>query len=131
MFHLFYMNSYQPYSSLKEFLFEEYGSNFDEYLDNGFFIEDNQIYYQDLNHKIYTLENISYSFLLCNAIKYELKLLVDSSIPRFLWKQVLSYLMFTTLPVIEILEKENFIKNQKKDETSLCDVNPGWILYRF
>lgn len=112
---LFYMNSYQPYSSLKEFLFEEYGSNFDEYLSNGIFIEDNQTYYEDLDNKIYTLENISYSFLVCNAIKYELTLFSEPITATFYWKGVLSYLMFTTFPVIEILEEEDFIKNQKKD----------------
>ena len=111
---LFYMNSYQPYFSLKEFLFKEYGSHFNETLCNGIFIEENKIYYQDLDDKIYTLENIPYSFLVCSAIKFELTLFSKPTTSRFYWKKVLKYLMFTTFPVIEILEKENFIKNQKK-----------------
>lgn len=100
--YLFYMNSYRPYSSLKQFLEEEeYPSN--DYFFTGIFIENDQTYWYGSNNKVYTLENIPYSVLLCNAIKYELTYFGTYINGIFHWPAVLDYLLFYPLPVLKIL----------------------------
>lgn len=110
---LFHVNSYRSYSSLKEFLEEEeYLSN--EYFFNSIFIENDQTYYEDLSGKVYTLENIPYSFIVCSAIKYELNYFGTFINGLFHWSRVLHYLLFTPFPVLKILEEGSFIKTQKR-----------------
>ena len=119
---LFNMNSSPPYpySSLKEF-FEGEEYNPDEYRFFNFFIENDQVYYKvgldskgNLSNKVYTLENIPYSFLVCNAIKYELIYFGTFINGIYHWPTVFEYLLFSPFPVLKVLEKGNFIKTMKR-----------------
>jgi len=38
---------------------------------SGFFIENNEFYYRELDDKKYTLKNVPYSLIIYNAIKHE------------------------------------------------------------
>ncbi len=129
---LFYNNSFQPYYSFKDFLIDVGAHEFTTYNDDswsnllfiGFFIENERVFLKDFHGKIYTLENVPYQFIVCNAIKYQLNNYYNncSTIPTknkkeymsFHWSLILEYLLITAFPVRKMLEKQNYIKEHKK-----------------
>lgn len=115
---LFFLNSLNQYDSLYKFLtvFELIDSVEGETFFSGFFIKDGKSYYQGTDNKIYTLQNVPYSLIIYSAIKYTLTIYSKTpiSIPYFGGKYILQYLMFTNIPVKQIIEENTFIKSEKR-----------------
>lgn len=118
---LFISNSFNQYDSLDEFIsgFEIINSTEGETVFDGFLrdTKNNKSYYQRTNNKRYTLQNVPYSLLVDSAIKYTLSSNSKdpSSIPFFGAGLILQYLMFTTIPVNQIIEENTFIKSNKRE----------------
>jgi len=116
---LFSSNIFQKYSSLDEFLSDYVIDGFDDSstVFSGFFIENNKGYYKGLDDKKYTLKNVPYSLIISSAIKHELNPSSQTSIsfPTYKWLKILTYLMFTTFPIRQILEEGQFMKSDKKN----------------
>jgi len=122
---LFYSNSYQNYYSLRDFLIDAGADDFtqndddswSDFVFSGFFIENNRVFYKGFDDKIYTLENVPYQLIVCSAIKYELNNYYNSNKEQYVsfnWSLILNYLLITTFPVRKMLEKQNYIKEYKK-----------------
>lgn len=139
---LLYFNSHQKYYSLTEFIvdnqFENYTQNslykynsndslllktgtiFYTTPFNGFLIQDDTetIFYKDFDKQIYTLKNVPYPLIVCEAIKFRLESyynLTQTKGVSFNWSLIVDYLLNTTFPVRKMLEEKNYIKSYKKD----------------
>ena len=65
--------------------------------------------------KNYLLENIPYDTIVCEAIKFCLKIYTTNLFETsFVWKIFFGYLINTTYPVKEMLEKQNYLKGYIK-----------------
>lgn len=130
---LFYANSFNSYESLYDYIsgFELIDSNDGETSYNNFFIRNDKCYYYGIDYnvstlegrfelKLYTLEKIPYSLVVCSAIKYILTKCSEESsenssdILVFGGKTIMEYLMFTTIPVKKIIEENTVLKRNKK-----------------
>ena len=84
---------------------------------SGFFIENNEFYYRELDDKKYTLKNVPYSLIIYNAIKHEWSPSSETSksFPSSKWHTIFNYLMFTTFPIGQIFEEGEFMTREKKN----------------
>lgn len=137
---LFAFNNHQKYYSLTEFILDNqfenstqnsiYNTNDSALLKTGtifyttpftgFLIQDDTetIFYKDVDKQIYTLENVPYPLIVCEAIKFELYYhynLNQNQGASFNWPKILDYLLNTTFPVRKMLEEKNCIKRYNKD----------------
>lgn len=116
---LFWSNEFQQYSSLYDFIFDNIIDILGDsvIVFSGFFIENNELYYEGLDDKKYTLKNVPYSLIIYSAIKHELNpsSKTSTSFPTYKWSTIFNYLLFTTFPVRQILEESDFMRSDKQN----------------
>ena len=119
------------YSSLKDFVFdmipedaealdsektEEETDLLYHILYDDFSIEKDQLYYNDyLKDRKYTLKNISYNIIICEAFRHFLNdYLKQNNESQEIWIRILGHLLSARFSILEVLKEENYIKNNKQ-----------------
>lgn len=141
---LFYGNSFNSYESLYDYIsdYKLAGSGNGETAYDGFFVKNDKCCYFSsdpklstiegiMNFKLYILDKISYSLIVCSAIRFILAKCSEeysefySENWSFGVQAIMEYLMFSSIPVKTIIEENTVLKRNKKK--FLYEVYKGFL----